>query len=101
MSKKLQDAQSLNIHIVSEEFLNEIKNDRPSIIMEKCKISTWGILPHIRQQTKVDEEFKMKSGKQSFTSTNGKSDCNIFKIKLFDLKKKTKYFFFFFTLSSN
>lgn len=82
MSKKLQDAQSLNIHIVSEEFLNEIKNDRPTIVMEKCKISTWGILPHIRKQTKANEELKMKSGKQSFSTTNGKSDCNIIQFKL-------------------
>jgi hypothetical protein len=79
MSKKLQDAQTLNIHIVSEEFLNEIKTDRPSIIMEKCKISTWGILPHIRQQTKANEEAKIKSGRQSFTTASGKSDRNISK----------------------
>jgi hypothetical protein len=77
MSKKLQEAQTLNIHVVSEEFLNEIKTDRPSIIMEKCKISTWGILPHIRQQTKADQEAKLKSGRQSFTTLSGKSDCKI------------------------
>ncbi len=78
MSKKVQDAQRLNIYIVSEEFLNDIKTDRPSIIMEKCKISTWGILPHIRQQTKADQEAKMKSGRQSFTALSGKSDRKIF-----------------------
>ncbi len=78
MSKKLQEAQALNIHIVSEEFLNEIKNDRPTIIMEKCKISTWGILPHIRQQTKADQEAKMKSGRQSFTTASTKSDRKLF-----------------------
>ncbi|CAF3889087.1 unnamed protein product, partial [Rotaria sp. Silwood1] len=72
-SKKLQDAEKLNIHIVSEEFINEIKNDRPSIIMEKCKISTWGILPHVRKQTKVDEEAKIKSGQQ----TSNKSDSRL------------------------
>jgi hypothetical protein len=77
MSKKLQEAQTLNIHVVSEEFLNDIKTDRPSIIMEKCKISTWGTLPHIRQQTKADQEAKMKSGRQSFTTLSGKSDCKI------------------------
>ena len=75
MSKKLQDAQTLNIHIVSEDFLKEISHDRPTIIMEKCKISTWGILPHIRQQIKVDIEAKMKSGRQSFTTASTKSDC--------------------------
>lgn len=78
MNKKLQEAQALNIHVVSEEFLNEIKNDRPSIIMGKCKISTWGILPHIRQQTKVDEEAKIKSGRQSITTASAKSDCKLF-----------------------
>jgi poly [ADP-ribose] polymerase len=78
LSKKLQEAQALNIHIVSEEFLNEIKNDRPTIIMEKCKISTWGILPHIRQQTKADQEAKMKSGRQSFTTASTKSDRKLF-----------------------
>ncbi|CAF0764637.1 unnamed protein product [Rotaria sordida] len=76
-SKKLQDAEKLKIHIVSEEFLNEINNDRPSIIMEKCKISTWGILPHIRKQTKADEEVKMKSGQQSFTTASNKSDSRV------------------------
>jgi hypothetical protein len=43
--------------------------------MEKCKISSWGILPHIRQQPKADEEAKIKSGRQSFTTVSGKSDC--------------------------
>ena len=79
MSKKLQEAQTLNIHIVSEEFLNEIKNDRPSIIMEKWKISTWGILPHIRQQNKADEEAKTKSGRQSLTTASAKSDRKLYK----------------------
>jgi len=72
MSKKLQEAQTLNIHVVSEEFLNDIKTDRPSIIMEKCKISTWGILPHIRQQTKANEEAKINSEKQSSEQSNRK-----------------------------
>ncbi|CAF2823534.1 unnamed protein product [Rotaria sp. Silwood2] len=76
-SKKLQDVETLNIHVVSEEFLNEIKTDRPSIIMEKCKISTWGILPHIRKQTKADEEIKIKSGQQSFTTASNKSDSRL------------------------
>ncbi|CAF5117804.1 unnamed protein product, partial [Rotaria sp. Silwood1] len=31
--ENLQETQSLNIYIVSEEFLNEIKNDCPSKIM--------------------------------------------------------------------
>ncbi len=81
MSKKLQEAQTLNIYIVSEEFLNEMKTDRPSIIMEKCKISTWGILPHIRQQTKANEEAKIKSGRQSFTTASAKSDRKVFSRK--------------------
>ncbi len=75
MNKKLQDAQTYNIHVVSDEFLKEITNDRPSIIIEKCKISTWGILPHIRQQTKADSEAKMKSDRQSFPTASIKSDC--------------------------
>ena len=66
--QKLQEAQTLNIHVVSEEFLNDVKTDRPTVVMEKCKISTWGILPHIRQQKKVDDEAKVKSGRQSFTT---------------------------------
>jgi hypothetical protein len=74
MSKKVQEGETLNIHIVSEEFLNEIQNDRPSIIMEKCKISTWGILPHIRKQTKANEEQKMKSTRESLTTASAKSD---------------------------
>lgn len=77
MGKKLQDAQAFNIHVVSEEFLNEIKNDRPSIIMEKCKISTWGILPHTRQQTKADEEAKKKSAKESMSTVSKKSEGKI------------------------
>lgn len=78
MSKKLQETQSLNIHVVSEEFLKEITTDRPSVVMEKCKISTWGILPHVRQQTKVEAEAKMKSGQQSSINTSGKSDRSYF-----------------------
>ena len=78
LSKKLQEAQTLNIHIVSEEFLKEITTDRPSVIMEKCKISTWGILPHVRQQSKVDEEEKLKSGRSFSTTGSGKSDRSYF-----------------------
>lgn len=73
-SKKLQDAETMNIHVVSEEFLKEILTDRPSIVMEKCKISTWGVLPHVRQQTKADEEAKLKSQRQSLTTSSAKSD---------------------------
>ncbi|CAF2934152.1 unnamed protein product, partial [Rotaria sp. Silwood2] len=81
LSKTLQEAQTLNIYVVSEDFLNEIQKGRPSIIMEKCKISSWGILPHIRQQTKTDEEAKIKSGRQSFTILSGKSNSKFFFIK--------------------
>lgn len=49
----MEIAQTLNIHVVTEEFLDEIVNDRPSIVMEKMKISTWGILPHIRRQPRL------------------------------------------------
>ncbi|CAF4981254.1 unnamed protein product, partial [Rotaria sp. Silwood1] len=38
MSEKLQ-VQAVTIHIVSEEFLNEIKNDRPSIVMGKSRLN--------------------------------------------------------------
>ena len=78
LSKKLQETQSLNIHVVSEDFLKEITTDRPSVVMEKCKISTWGILPHVRQQTKVEAEAKMKSGQQSSIDISGKSDRSYF-----------------------
>jgi hypothetical protein len=95
MSKKLQEAQTLNIHIVSEEFLKEIQTDRSSIIMEKWKISTWEILPHIQQQTKADKKAKMKSGRLSFTTLSAKSDRKIFN-KIIKLK-----FLFDFILRSN
>lgn len=94
MSKKLQDAQTSNIHIVSEEFLKEVSNDRPSIIMEKCKISSWGILPHIRQQTKANEEAKLKSGRQSFTTASAKSD------RMFIINQLITYSIFILLLSS-
>ncbi|CAF4220497.1 unnamed protein product [Rotaria sordida] len=45
--------------------------------MEKCKISTWGILPHIRKQTKANEEEKLKSGQKSFTTASNKSDSRV------------------------
>ncbi|CAF3938965.1 unnamed protein product [Rotaria sp. Silwood2] len=49
-SKKIQDAQTFEIYIVPEQFLDDVLNGRPSIVMEKLKLSTWGILPHIRKQ---------------------------------------------------
>jgi poly [ADP-ribose] polymerase len=58
-NKKLQVAQKFEIHIVPEEFLDDILNDRPVIVMEKLKISTWGILPHIRKRK--DREKKKSS----------------------------------------
>lgn len=90
MSKKLQDAQKLNIHIVSEEFLKDIQTDRPSIIMEKLKISSWGILPHIRKQNKAIEEEKIKSGRSTFASLDGKSDSRINKSVPDKMKLKIK-----------
>ena len=92
LSKKLQEAQTYNIHVVSEEFLKEITTDRPSVIMEKCKISTWGILPHVRQQSKVDEEEKKKSGRSSFTVASGKSDRSY----SIHFNRHFLFFFFFF-----
>ena len=74
LSKKIQDAQASNIHVVSEEFLTEIEKDRPSVVIEKCKISTWGILPHVRQQTKAEEQEKVKSGRMA---NNEKSNGEI------------------------
>ena len=59
--RKLQETQALIIHVVSEDFLKQITTDHSSMIMEGCKISSWQILPHVRQQTKVDEEAKSKS----------------------------------------
>ena len=78
MSKKLQDAQTFNIHVVPEDFLKEIQTDRPTIVMEKLKISSWGILPHIRKQNKTIEDEKIKSGRSTFGSLDGKSDCKYF-----------------------
>ncbi|CAF0966371.1 unnamed protein product [Rotaria sordida] len=59
---KIQNAQTLDIHVVPELFLNDILNDRPSIVMEKLKLSAWGTLPHIRkQQAREDKKIKRKS----------------------------------------
>ncbi|CAF1030292.1 unnamed protein product [Rotaria sordida] len=61
-NKRIQNAQTFEIHIVPEQFLDDIVNDRPSIVMEKLKLSTWGILPHIRkQQTHEKKKIKRKS----------------------------------------
>ncbi|CAF1522037.1 unnamed protein product [Rotaria sp. Silwood1] len=49
-NKKIQDAQYFEIHIVPEQFLDDILNDRSSVVMEKLKLSTCGKLPHIRKQ---------------------------------------------------
>lgn len=65
MSKKLQDAQTANIHVVSEEFLSEVLKDRPTIVMEKLKISTWGILPHVRQQKQTEGKSVSSASKKS------------------------------------
>ncbi|CAF3934676.1 unnamed protein product [Adineta steineri] len=60
--KKLDIAQNFNIHVVSEQFLKDILTDRPSIVMEKLKLSNWGILPHIRKhQTYSTRKIKRKS----------------------------------------
>lgn len=49
-NKKIQDAQLFKIHVVPIQFLDDIQNERPWIVMEKLKLSTWGIVPHIRKQ---------------------------------------------------
>jgi hypothetical protein len=73
MPKKLQDAQTLTIHVVSEDFLNEVEKDRPSVAMEKCQISSWGVLPHVRQQSQANDREKSKSGQLSAGTTSSKS----------------------------
>ncbi|CAF0861667.1 unnamed protein product [Rotaria sordida] len=61
-NKIIQNAQTFEIHIVPEQFLDDIVNGRPSIVMEKLKLSTLGILPHIRkQQTHEKKKIKRKS----------------------------------------
>ena len=73
MSKKIQDAQTLNIHVVTEEFLNEVQKNRPTEAMEKCKISSWGTLPHLRQQAKLEREEKIKSGHSKIDQKSGET----------------------------
>ncbi|CAF1311166.1 unnamed protein product [Rotaria sp. Silwood1] len=67
-NKKIQDAQTCEIHIVPEQFLDDILNDRPSIVMEKLKISTWGILPHIRKQQAYEKKKTRQKSSTTFKS---------------------------------
>ncbi|CAF4001703.1 unnamed protein product [Rotaria magnacalcarata] len=67
-SKKIQDAQKFEIHIVPEQFLNDVLNDRPSIVMDKLKLSTWGILPHIRKQQVREEKNRNRKSSSTFKS---------------------------------
>ena len=62
----MEIAQTLDIHVVTEEFLDEILNDRPSNVMEKLKISTWGILPAIRKQPRLKSSGSLKSFSENF-----------------------------------
>jgi poly [ADP-ribose] polymerase len=64
-NKKIQIAQTFEIYIVPEEFLDDILNDRPVIVMEKLKLSAWGILPHIRKQ----QNHQKKKSSTSLKST--------------------------------
>ena len=61
MSKKLQEAQSLKIPVVSGDFLVEVEKDRPTVVWEKCRLSSWGVLPHLREQ---EEKKKSDAGRQ-------------------------------------
>ncbi|UJR16963.1 hypothetical protein I4U23_003861 [Adineta vaga] len=66
---KIQYAQKYDIHIVPEEFLDEVQNDRPSIVMDKIKISSWGVLPHIRKQRKrIKKQSSTTSKSFGFTA---------------------------------
>ncbi|CAF1114104.1 unnamed protein product [Rotaria sordida] len=62
-SKKIQDAQLFEIHVVPVQFLDDIQNDQPWVVMEKLKISTWGILPHIRKQQAKDNAQKISTSR--------------------------------------
>ena len=63
--KKLQQAQSFDIHVVPEEFLDQVLNDRPSVVMEKLKLSTWGILPHVRKSRNPTKKRRSSSTSKS------------------------------------
>lgn len=69
MSKKLQEAKSLNIFVVTEDFLVDVCSDCPSDVIDKCKISTWGIMPHLRKQMKIDEG-KVEPNRSSRSSSS-------------------------------
>ena len=75
--RKIQQAQSLDIHVVPEEFLDEVLNDRPSIVMEKLKLSSWGVLPHIRKSQNPAKKRKLSSTSKS-TSALLDEDFSLF-----------------------
>ncbi|CAF4919289.1 unnamed protein product [Rotaria sp. Silwood1] len=60
-SKKIQDAQYFEIHIVPEQFLDDILNDQSSIVMEKLKLTTCVQIAVVaRSKTFLPEKVTMK-----------------------------------------
>lgn len=55
MSSQIQDAQSLDIHVVSEDFLEEAKEfvDAPYMLIKKKSIASWGSDPQTRVSKSV------------------------------------------------
>ena len=71
----MRNAETLEIHVVAEQFFDDVLKARPSVVMEKLKLSSWGILPHLRkQQTHQLNKLKRKQ------STTNKSNCQLFDI---------------------
>ncbi|CAF1161594.1 unnamed protein product [Rotaria sp. Silwood1] len=85
MSEKLQEVQAVTIHIVSEEFLNEIKNDRPSIVMGKSPLNKTvpdKIKLKIKDRAAVDPDLVQDIFKMIFNVENMKQILLSFEIDL-------------------
>ncbi|CAF0799258.1 unnamed protein product [Adineta ricciae] len=80
-NRKIQYAQKYDIHVVPEEFLDEVHNDPPSVVMDKIKISTWGVLPHVRKQRKRVKKQPSATFKSSGRSKSLSSEKVTMKLK--------------------
>ncbi|XP_071962763.1 poly [ADP-ribose] polymerase 1-like isoform X2 [Antedon mediterranea] len=78
-TKKIKDAEAHNVHVVSEEFLEDVKSGGAALMITKHSICNWGSDPHNRlSKDEVDGASTSKNNLKSGAS--GKSGSKVVKM---------------------
>ncbi|XP_033096615.1 poly [ADP-ribose] polymerase 1-like [Anneissia japonica] len=79
MSKKIKNSRMHNVHVVSEDFLEDVKTGGAALMISKHSICDWGSDPHTRL-VKDEVDGAGPSKKSAKSGAAGKSGTNMVKM---------------------